>query len=142
MSESLFRLSQEKDSPGKDSDCKLSAGALGEKFACQILQVKGYKILRKNWRCRAGEIDIICRDGRDLVFVEVKTRRSGKLAERNLFENVDARKSRKLQVLCDLWLCRFRIGQRIPPHRIDLVGIVLDRDSLELLTYRHIKSAI
>jgi putative endonuclease len=55
----------------------LRRGARGEKLACQFLRSHGYKILYRNFRDRTGgEIDIVCRDGDALVFVEVKTRGS------------------------------------------------------------------
>jgi len=49
-------------------------GAEAEKRACLLLKKRGYEIVARNWRCRYGEIDIIARDGRTLVFVEVKAR--------------------------------------------------------------------
>jgi putative endonuclease len=53
----------------------LRRGARGEKLASQFLRSHGYKILYRNFRDRTGgEIDIVCRDGDTLVFVEVKTR--------------------------------------------------------------------
>jgi putative endonuclease len=53
----------------------LRRGLRGEKLACHFLRNHGYKILYRNFRDRTGgEIDIICRDGDTLVFVEVKTR--------------------------------------------------------------------
>src|ERR1700686_4992509 len=55
----------------------LRRGARGEKLAGQFLRSRGYKILSRNFRDRTGgEIDIVCRDGDTLVFVEVKTRGS------------------------------------------------------------------
>src|SRR5689334_5807330 len=55
----------------------LERGALGEKLACRFLRRNGYKVLYRNFRGRrGGEIDIVCRDGDTLVFVEVKTRGS------------------------------------------------------------------
>lgn len=55
----------------------LRRGARGEKLAGQFLRSHGYKILYRNFRDRTGgEIDIVCRDGDTLVFVEVKTRGS------------------------------------------------------------------
>jgi putative endonuclease len=54
----------------------LRRGARGEKLAGRFLRSHGYKILYRNFRARGGgEIDIVCRDGDTLVFVEVKTRR-------------------------------------------------------------------
>jgi putative endonuclease len=52
-------------------------GAAGEQTALAILQRRGYEIVATRWRCRAGEIDIIAREGGDLVFVEVRARTSG-----------------------------------------------------------------
>lgn len=53
----------------------LKRGARGETLACRFLRRHGYKILYRNFRGRTGgEIDIVCRHGETLVFVEVKTR--------------------------------------------------------------------
>lgn len=55
----------------------LQRGAQGEKLARRYLRRQGYKILYRNFRGRrGGEIDIVCREGDTLVFVEVKTRTS------------------------------------------------------------------
>ena len=51
-----------------------SAGALAEEQAARFLAGRGLKILARNYRCRGGEIDLICRDGKTLVFVEVRLR--------------------------------------------------------------------
>lgn len=51
-------------------------GALGENLACEFLVKKDYTIIERNYRIRGGEIDIIATDGKDIVFVEVKLRRS------------------------------------------------------------------
>jgi putative endonuclease len=50
-------------------------GAAGEALARRHLEGKGYHCLGTNWRCAAGELDLIMRDDVVLVFVEVKTRR-------------------------------------------------------------------
>jgi putative endonuclease len=61
----------------KDAPEHLRRGASGEKLAARFLRTQGYKILYRNFRGRSGgEIDIVCRDGDTLVFVEVKTRGS------------------------------------------------------------------
>jgi len=55
-------------------------GTLGEALAAQWLRRHGRKILYKNYRApHGGEVDIVCRHGLMLTFVEVKTRRSGGL---------------------------------------------------------------
>ncbi len=50
-------------------------GDRGENVAARYLRNRGYKIIVRNFRCDLGEIDIVARDGKTLVFVEVKTRR-------------------------------------------------------------------
>ena len=53
----------------------LRRGARGEKLASKFLRTRGFKILYRNFKDRrGGEIDIVCRDGDTLVFVEVKAR--------------------------------------------------------------------
>ena len=51
-----------------------SAGSDAEERAAQHLTRHGLKILARNYRCRGGEIDLVCRDGATLVFVEVRLR--------------------------------------------------------------------
>lgn len=52
----------------------MTLGEWGEKTAARYLLKKGYKIAERNFRCKAGEIDIIASDKNILVFIEVKTR--------------------------------------------------------------------
>jgi putative endonuclease len=51
-------------------------GEIGEEIAAKYLRRQGYKILVRRFRCKRGEIDLVCRHKDWLVFVEVKTRRS------------------------------------------------------------------
>lgn len=53
---------------------KKELGEIGENMAAEMLRSKGYDILRRNYRCRSGEIDIIAERYGELCFVEVKTR--------------------------------------------------------------------
>jgi putative endonuclease len=55
---------------------KDAVGRFGEQLAADHLERAGLTILDRNWRCREGELDIVARDGDELVFVEVKTRSS------------------------------------------------------------------
>lgn len=54
----------------------LLTGAAGEQLACQWLVDHGFRVLHRNWRHGRDEIDIVARDGRFLVVVEVKTLKS------------------------------------------------------------------
>lgn len=51
-------------------------GASGEEAVAAWYAEHGYEILARNWRCRAGELDLVVRRGRTFVFCEVKTRSS------------------------------------------------------------------
>ena len=57
-----------------DTKYKVRVGRQGESFAADMLMNKGFVILARNYRCYRGEIDIIARKGREIHFVEVKTR--------------------------------------------------------------------
>lgn len=69
-------------------------GDFGEGIACDYLEKKNIKIIKRNYHCRAGEIDIIARDGDCLVFCEVKTRKSSEFGAPSEF--VDFRKQEKI----------------------------------------------
>lgn len=98
-------------------------GRYGEDLAARRLTETGMKVLGRNWRCgRAGEIDIVARDGDALVFCEVKTRRGG------VFEHpmaaVTPAKAHRLRGLAERWLQEH--GGAPPGEvRIDLVGILV-----------------
>jgi putative endonuclease len=51
-------------------------GASGEEAVAAWYEGHGYEVMERNWRCRAGELDLILRRGRTFVFCEVKTRSS------------------------------------------------------------------
>lgn len=53
-------------------------GFSGERLAEDYLVGQGYSVVTRNFRTREGEVDLVCRHGGTLVFVEVKTRRSAK----------------------------------------------------------------
>jgi putative endonuclease len=55
---------------------RISLGRKGEEVALDFLKKRGYRIIKRNYRCRAGEIDIVAKEGSSLAFVEVKTRQS------------------------------------------------------------------
>jgi putative endonuclease len=77
-------------------------GRLGERRAAWFYRLRGYAIVARNVRSRGGEIDLIVRRGRMLVFVEVKTRQS--LTAGAGYDAVDARKQLQLVTLASQWL--------------------------------------
>ncbi len=102
------------------TQAKDAVGAYGERVALAHLVEQGMVMLDRNWRCRTGEIDIILRDGSDLVFCEVKTRRSDRFG--TPAEAVDPRKVRRLRRLAAQWLAQ--AGLRAPTVRFDVVSVV------------------
>jgi len=78
-------------------------GRLGEDYACQWLLQRNWKILARNWRSRFGELDIIALDPESiLVFVEVKTRRTGRFGSPE--QAVGPRKQTHLRRAAVQWL--------------------------------------
>jgi len=77
-------------------------GAYGERVAARHLQDQGLVVLDRNWRCSDGELDLVLRDGDDVVFCEVKTRRGDGFG--TPAAAVDHRKVRKLRQLALRWL--------------------------------------
>ncbi len=92
----------------------------GENTAARFLQSLGYKIIARNVRLEVGEIDIVARDGRTLVFVEVKTRSSDDDASPE--SAVDADKQHQVTKAAKVYLSRY--GTPRPPARFDVVAIV------------------
>ena len=60
-----------------DNDTTTHLGQRAEDLAARFLERRGLAVIARNHRCRGGEIDLVCRDGRTLVFVEVRLRRNG-----------------------------------------------------------------
>ena len=78
------------------------AGAWGEALAAEYLRKKRYSLVAANYHSRFGEIDLIVKDGKFLVFVEVKTRKTADFAQGREF--VDRRKQDKLRMTASMYL--------------------------------------
>jgi putative endonuclease len=63
--------------PQRNRQLAYLSGRRAERIACWLLRLKGYRILAVNWRCAAGEVDILARRGDVLAAVEVKRRAGG-----------------------------------------------------------------
>jgi len=98
-------------------------GAYGETLAARHLVGQGMVLLDRNWRCEAGEIDLVLRDGDVLVVCEVKTRSSNDYGTPH--EAVTDVKVARLRRLAARWLQES--GATVREVRIDLVGIVRPR---------------
>ena len=98
-------------------------GRFGEDVAEQFLRDIGFQVVARNWRCSAGEVDIVARDGGVLVVCEVKTRRGTGFGAP--LEAVTAAKAARLARLGTL--ARRELGMAPCPIRIDLVGVLVRR---------------
>ncbi|MBU4376955.1 MAG: YraN family protein [Candidatus Omnitrophica bacterium] len=101
---------------------KDNIGKTGEALASGYLKRQGYEILERNYKTKIGEIDIVARDGKALVFVEVKTRQSDLYGLPE--EAINAKKMRKLTQLAELYIKRKHLYQT--EARFDVVGILMD----------------
>jgi putative endonuclease len=98
-------------------------GDFGERVACRHLVSNGLTVLDRNWRCLAGEIDIVAMDGDVVVVCEVKTRSSTRFG--TPAEAITAAKANRLHRLGRLWLA----GHDLPwsALRVDVVTVVRGR---------------
>ena len=95
-------------------------GRKGEALAADFLEEAGMQVVERNWRCSQGEIDLVARDGDELVFVEVKTRSS--LGYGHPLEAITVAKLARLRRLASAW-CVAHPGQK-GLVRIDAVAVV------------------
>ncbi|MFI5491072.1 YraN family protein [Actinoplanes sp. NPDC051859] len=96
-----------------------AVGAYGERLAERHLSEQGLIVLARNWRCPDGEIDLILRDGDDIVFCEVKTRRSATYGTPT--EAINRTKVHRLRKLAARWLAHSTIHPR--EVRFDVIAI-------------------
>jgi putative endonuclease len=102
-------------------------GAAGEAMAAEWYLANGYLVLDRNWRCREGELDLVVRKQRTIVFCEVKTRSS--LAFGAPQEAVTRAKRDKIRQLAATWLETTPVRPR--QIRFDVAAILDGR--LELI---------
>jgi putative endonuclease len=125
------------------SDLRARLGAHGERLAARHLERAGYRLVERNARCgRLGEIDIVVRNDRCLVFCEVKTRIAGSsTGPAGPLDAIGTVKRRRLRRLAAEWL-RTRPGaaHRPPWIRFDAIGVTVGADG-QLRTLDHVEDA-
>ncbi|MET0975287.1 MAG: YraN family protein [Leifsonia sp.] len=104
---------------------RIELGRRGEELAADYLTSIGYRVIDRNWRCRDGEIDVIAEEGRETVFVEVKTRSS--TAYGHPFEAITLGKMRRMRRLAAAW-CEAAGGPGRRLIRIDAIAVIAPRD--------------
>ncbi len=108
-------------------------GIKGEVIALEFLEKKGYDILEINWRFGKAEIDIIARDRKALVIVEVKTRTTESFGMPE--ESVNLAKQKNLALAADEFLEQKNLDMDV---RFDVISITLKKDDIKVF---HIKDA-
>ena len=114
---------------------KDALGQLGESLAAEHLVAQGMQLVARNWRCNAGEIDIVARDGSVFVFCEVRTRTSERYG--TPLSTITPAKFSRMHTLAIRWLIAHQA--RGSHFRIDVVGIIKPRNGAVVL--RHIRGA-
>ncbi|HED12326.1 MAG TPA: YraN family protein [Gammaproteobacteria bacterium] len=103
-------------------------GQRGEQIAGNHLQSRGLQILHRNFRSRAGEIDLIARDADEIVFVEVRLRKSNRFG--SAAESVGHQKQQRIRTTAQVYLQQYR--QIDTACRFDVVAITGTPDHYQL----------
>ena len=109
----------------------LALGAYGERLAARHLTEQGLVVLDRNWRCDAGEIDLVLRDGPVLVVCEVKTRTSDACGTPH--EAVTPDKVARLRRLAARWMTEHDVHP--DDVRLDLVAVLRPRRGASLVDH-------
>ena len=114
-------------------------GRIGEELVAGWLKAKGYVIVRRNFRCKYGEIDIVAENPKTVVFVEVKTRKENSLIAPK--DAVDKSKQRKLSLTAKNFLRMAHLGS--VKYRFDIAEVTYKRDEAGEIMYslNYIKNA-
>jgi putative endonuclease len=116
-------------------------GQLAEALAADRLAAGGWEILDRNARSRHGELDIVARDGRALVFVEVKAgRQDPDFGPERPILAVDRRKQLQVRRLATAWLAAHPDLPYFTEIRFDAIGITFDRRG-QVIDFEHIRAA-
>lgn len=107
-------------------------GRWGENIAAGYYQRRGFTIIARNWRCRSGELDLICARGRSVYIVEVKTRRSEAFGGPE--EAVTALKYQHMRAAAALWL-GLASTKRYREVYFQIFSIVASGDKVHIMVY-------
>lgn len=113
----------------------INVGKRGEEIAVKYLRERKYAIVDRNYRCKCGEVDIIARDGKTVVFIEVKTRRNDSFGPPQL--SVTNFKQRQISKAALMYLSSKKLKD--VPARFDVIAICLREQEKPLV--EHIENA-
>jgi len=118
-------------------------GALGESLAARHMEARGYEVIERNFRTRHGELDLVARNARWLVFCEVKTRIARAAPDPfGPFASLGVRKRRQVRAMAKAWLAANAHGERPRSAglRFDAIAISVDARG-RLLGIEHLEDA-
>ena len=113
---------------------KDNIGFEGENIACNYLEMQGYEILERNFICNSGEIDIIAKDKEELVFIEVKTRRTSKYG--NPIDAVDLNKIKHILKTAKFYVYINNLGKEF--IRFDIIEIYMKKNETKINQIKNI----
>ena len=118
---------EERDLEKRDLDWgpRAAVGRAGEEAALQVYPRNGFRLIARNWRCGLGELDLVVRRGRLLVFCEVKTRST--IALGGGYEAVTWSKRRRLRRLAEAFVSQTPV--RPAATRFDVASVHVSRGS-------------
>jgi putative endonuclease len=109
------------------TEARRRTGEIAEELVAQRLAAAGWEIVERNARTRYGELDIVARDGRTLVFVEVKgARQYTQFGPEKPILSIDFNKQRRVRRLATAWMSERRDQPPYEEIRFDAVGVTLD----------------
>ncbi|WP_319470760.1 YraN family protein [uncultured Pseudodesulfovibrio sp.] len=103
-------------------------GNLGEAAAARYLESRGMRVLDRNWRFRQWELDLVCKDGDTIVFVEVKTRGAGTMG--TPADGLNRKKQERLVKAASQYLTKKDLWDE--PCRFDLAAVVDTGSSMDV----------
>lgn len=115
---------------------RLALGKKGEEVAANYLKKQGYRILKTNYRCRMGELDIIARKKDTIVFVEVRSRSSKRFGLPQ--ESIGPAKQRKIRAVASYYLQS--LSKPLPKVRFDVLALYFSPNG-QFLSLEHFKNA-
>jgi putative endonuclease len=134
---------QHRQPPAELAGPRGALGRSGEEIAARHLRERGFELLARNVRTRAGEIDVVAFDGVTLVFVEVKTRRVRARrirAEHQPLAGLRASQRVRLRRLASAWLQQTPGRPSARAIRFDAIGVIVDRQGV-VRELRHLEGA-
>ena len=112
----------------RGADSRRGLGTCGEDAVADWYEARGYSVTSRNWRVREGELDLVLRRGRTLVFCEVKTRRGDAFG--TPFEAVTVTKQRRIRTLAVRWLAEHEV--RAGELRFDVAAVRVGGAAVEI----------